>query len=283
MGAVTFSIDPELIQTFKQLIPLKSFVETGTFEGETIEQVRDLFEKIHSVELSEDYYTKALERFGDDSKINLYCDASEEILKQLQPSLADEAVLYWLDAHWCVADKTAGYQSQCPLLQELDAIATLNSDSVVLIDDARLFLCPPPHPHEVTQWPSFNSIIKKLHSLSSAHEIMVLNDVILYYPSRLRQPVQEYGHNVAIDWLVVKHKSDYYDSHSSALQEQIKSLTEVTEERGIALLQKESEIQLLSNIAEERQIALLEKEAQIQLLDSEIERLKCLKTDDPDL
>ena len=277
MGAVTFSIDPELVKTLKQLLPLKYFVETGTFEGETVEQVRLLFEEVHSVELAEDYYSQSVERFRDFSEVHLYQGDSEAVLKSLHPRLNSEAVLYWLDAHWCVADKTAGYQSQCPLLQELDAIETLNLNSVVLIDDARLFLCPPPQPHEVSQWPSFDAIIKKLSSLSSGHEVMVLNDAILYYPSQIREPVQEYAHTVAIDWLVVKHKSSYYDTHLGALQEQVELLTDVAEVRGAALLEKEAQIQLLAGVAEERQAALLEKESQIQLLAIEVDQLKHLE------
>ena len=142
MGAVTFSIDSELVRVLRQLLPLKYFVETGTFEGETVEQVRLLFEEIHSVELAEDYHSQAVERFRDIPEVHLYQGDSEAVLKSLHPQLNSEAVLYWLDAHWCVADKTAGYQSQCPLLQELDALKTLNLNSVILIDDARLFLCP---------------------------------------------------------------------------------------------------------------------------------------------
>lgn len=279
MGAVTFSIDPEIIRALKQALPLKYFVETGTFEGETVEQVKLMFEEVHSIELAEDYYSKAVERFGNDSRVNLYCGSSEVVLKSLHPRFASEATLYWLDAHWCVADKTAGYQSQCPLLQELDAIQALNPHSVILIDDARLFLCPPPHPHEVTQWPSFDAIIKKLYSLSSAHEVMVLNDVILYYPSQIREPVQQFAHGVSIDWLSIMHKSGYYDSFLSDLQEkeaEIKLLANIAEERKLSLSQKEGEIQRLTEVAEERGASLLEKEAKIQLLAIEIGKLKHL-------
>ena len=279
MGAVTFSIDSDLIRALKQVLPLKYFVETGTFEGETVEQVRLMFEEVHSVELADDYYLKAVERFGNDSTINLYCGDSEAVLESLYPRFESEATLYWLDAHWCVADKTAGYQSQCPLLQELSAIQNLNSDSVVLIDDARLFLCPPPQPHEVAHWPSFDAIIKKLHSLSSAHEIMVLNDVILYYPAHIREQLQEYGHKAAIDWLVVKHKSDHYDTFLSDLQDkeaEIKLLSQIAEERRLSLSQKEREIQRLTEVAKERGASLREKEAQIQLLAAEIGKLKHL-------
>jgi hypothetical protein len=39
------------------------------------------------------------------------------------------------------------------LLDEFRAIGRLNERSVILIDNARLFLCPPPVPHETSQCP----------------------------------------------------------------------------------------------------------------------------------
>jgi hypothetical protein len=252
MGAVTFSIDLQLVKTLKQALPLTQFVETGTFEGDTVEQVKPLFETIHSVELAEEYYLRSVERFQSIPHIKLYCGRSEDVLRSLQPLLEKQSVLYWLDAHWCLANHTAGQTSQCPILQELDAIQHLNSDSVILMDDARLFLCPPPQPHEVSQWPSFDAILRKLYSLSNGHEVMVLNDVILYYPSTIRTAVQQYAYMSSVDWLSVFDKSRDYDSLLAQLHE------------------KEDQIQLLKRVAQEREVALIEKEEMIQQLSSKL-------------
>lgn len=59
MGAVNFSLDLKLIEHLKQVLPLSIFIETGTFEGEAVNKVMFLFEEIHTVELSEEYYLKA--------------------------------------------------------------------------------------------------------------------------------------------------------------------------------------------------------------------------------
>src|SRR2546425_12807921 len=155
MGAVSFSIDDSLLSMLQEVLHLRAFVETGTFEGESVQKALPFFEEIHSVDLSEIYFEKAVQRFEKEKNVHLYHDDSARFLKRIQHALKDKAVLYWLDAHWCYADETAGVTSQCPLLGELDAISTLGTESVLLIDDARLFLCPPPHPHEVKDWPSF--------------------------------------------------------------------------------------------------------------------------------
>ena len=161
MGAVSFSIDMSLVTCCKQALPLPVFVETGTFSGDSIETIQSLFPEIHSVELSQAYYDKAVERFKLHKHINLYQGNSDQWIKRLHPKIIDQSTLYWLDAHWCVAEETSGVESQCPLLDELEAINSLNAQSIILIDDARLFLCPPPAPHKITQWPAFDQIIKK--------------------------------------------------------------------------------------------------------------------------
>ncbi|MCX6170069.1 MAG: glycosyltransferase [Ignavibacteriales bacterium] len=212
MGAVNFSLDLNLVKNLKKYLPLDIFVETGTFEGDTIENVRNLFGEIHSVELSEEYYKHVKNRFEKLGTVHLYLDSSEKFLKKVHPDLKEKSVLYWLDAHWCVADKTAGEKSQCPLIEELKSIESLNNKSLIIIDDARLFIAPPPSPHEITQWPDFNSIITLLSSLSRAHEVIILNDTIIYYPKSVKEIVQEYAYNNSINWLTVLDKSRDFDS-----------------------------------------------------------------------
>ena len=219
MGAVTFSIDLTLVNCLKQSLPLAAFVETGTFEGASIEKVKDLFEIVYSIELSEIFYVKALEKFQKYSNIELYQGDSERWLYYLQHELKNKSTLYWLDAHWCVANDTAGVESQCPLLRELEAIDYLNSDSIIIIDDARLFLCTPPIPHEITQWPCFDEIIKSLYRLSSLHCLMVVNDMIIYYPQKIDQQIKDYAYFHGIDWLATYYKSQRYDQILQELEE----------------------------------------------------------------
>jgi len=177
------------------------FVETGTFNGDTVDAVKPHFNKVYSVELSEILYKAAKKRFIDDDKVEIFHGDSSEILKNISAQLSDETVLYWLDAHWCVADNTSGDKSQCPLLNEIKNINTLNGDSVILIDDARLFMAPPAVPHDVTQWPDLSQVINSLQSISSQHEIMIVNDVIAFYPQVAKESIIRYARDCGVDWL----------------------------------------------------------------------------------
>jgi hypothetical protein len=151
MGAVRFSIDPVLIQTLKREWPLDVLVETGTFEGQTIDTVLPFFEEIHTCEASEDLHSEVTKKFAGVSQVHSVLGDSGRVLVDLMPQIKNRSVLFWLDAHWYADEQTAGAHSQCPLLDELEAIKELNAESVIVIDDARLFSV---RPRNLTRWTS---------------------------------------------------------------------------------------------------------------------------------
>ena len=277
MGAVSFSIDKDLVAHLKQVLPLPIFVETGTFEGESTAQVLPLFEQIYTVELAEEYYLKAAQRFEGMATVQTSHDRSDQFLNRLRPTLRDRSVLYWLDAHWCVADETAGEESQCPLLEELAAIGSLNPESVILIDDARLFLCTPPAPHRVAQWPSLDQILKQLFALSTGHEVMVFNDVMIYYPTTIRAAMQQYAHQQSIDWLVVLEKLRYFEQSMPQLEGKeavLQQQNTAIQEKEAAIQEKEQSIAELAVAAGDRLQIIQEQGQKISQLEYEIEQLK---------
>ena len=235
MGAINFSLDLDLIKTLKNVLPLEIFVETGTFKGDTVELVKDYFNKIYSIELSHDYYQKAQTRFQNAPHITLMQGQSHELMHTLMDQIQNRPTIFWLDAHWCVAENTAGELSQCPLLAELATIPFLNPHSMIIIDDARLFLTPPPIPHEVTHWPRFADIMHSLLKLSQQHTLTILNDCILFFPISIQTHIEQYACQKGVDWLNIADKSRDYD----VLLKQ--------------LIEKEAQIQLLNKICIERQ------------------------------
>jgi len=260
MGAVTFSLDSSLVAAFQSVLPLGVFIETGTFKGDTVAALMPFFGKIVSIELSETLWPDVVSRFEAYPNVRILLGDSRDRLSELSPELQNESVLYWLDAHWCVATDTAGELSQCPLLEELQAIGTLNRESVVLIDDARLFLAPPLAPHEISQWPSFYQIISLLFSMSSEHELVVVNDVIAFFPGQAGAAIQSYAQLHGTDWLVaancLKQSGTFVDQlneKEAVLQEKEKALQKLTmslNEKEIVLQRQAKVIHLLSIVAE---------------------------------
>ncbi len=234
MGAVHFSIDTQLLEHLTRLLPLAVFVETGTFQGDTIQAARPFFEKLYSAEVVEKHHQVASQRFESDAAVTLHFGASSELLRHLSPELRDESVLYWLDAHWCEpGGGTRSTDAQCPLLDELEAIRTLNPASVVLIDDARYFLAPPPEPNDPVQWPTFDEVLQTLRALSSNHEVMVYNDIIICSPRVIGAELRTFAQRHQLDWLaVMNHAAD----RDQVVREITQALREAEAERSARLI-----------------------------------------------
>ena len=208
MGAVHYSIDTKLLEQFKDLLPLTTFVETGTFDGDSVQSALPLFRELYSVESVEERYKANTRRFAGKESVRLHHGDSAHFLKQLQPKLRDVSALYWLDAHWCDSnDSNEPGENQCPLPRELDAIESLNDQSVILIDDARYFLAPPPEPHDPSQWPLLGEVFEKLRAISTDHEIAVCNDVIIFSPKRIGTPLRACLQRNQVDWLAVINRA----------------------------------------------------------------------------
>ena len=201
MGAINFYIEEGLLELLTRLLPLTTFVETGTFRGDTIEIASKYFSELYSVEMSQELYRAATERFRGQSGLHLNLGDSPDFLREHSEVFRSRAVLFWLDAHWCSADDTAGSDSQSPLLNELQAIGSLHPSSVLLIDDARLYLSPPPEPHTLADWPDFHEVVLALLALSPKHRLMVYNDIVVFYPQDLRSELSGYSHKCGADLL----------------------------------------------------------------------------------
>jgi hypothetical protein len=230
MGAIHFSIDVNLAELLARELGISSFVETGTFKGDSVALVRSIFSEIHTCELSSELHQAALHRFEADKAVTCHLGSAGDLLKRISQQLAERPVLYWLDAHWCAGENTAGEESQCPLLEELEAIYPLHPNSVVWIDDARYFMSPPPKPHVSKGWPRWHEVQKKLMWLAGdTHRFVFANDTILLYPSKIDELIYDYLWKNGLDMVKVtyayKEKTELaeWSKRLSEWDEQLKS------------------------------------------------------------
>ncbi len=276
MGAISFTIDLQLVQELRRHLPFTTFVETGTFRGETLDLVQHLFDECLSVELSRAHYETALQRFAKTPQVRLFHGDSAAFLRDNRPLYASKPTLFWLDAHWCVEGES-GEKSQCPLLDELSAIESLNEQSALLIDDARLFLAPPPKPHEISDWPDLDSVLQRLHGLSHGHAVTCFNDVILFVPravhARLRPFLQQRG----VDLLGLSDKARHYEdvlAQAQAKEPQIHAKEAEIQSKEREIQAKESEIKALKKVADEREQLIIVETHSIEGLQVQLSRLE---------
>lgn len=201
MGAVHFSIDDRLLARLVELLPLEVFVETGTYEGASVDAALAYFDELHTIEVSDELFARANARFEDRLAVHVHHGSSAEVLSELSGGLRQRSVLYWLDAHFCCRG-SAGSERQCPLLAELEAIGSLGAHSVILIDDARLFMAPPPAPFSAEQWPRFSEILARVSTINPDYELIVIDDVIVFFPPQVGEGLRRFAREHAIDWLL---------------------------------------------------------------------------------
>ena len=114
------------------------FVETGTYQGDMVEAVRDCFKRLVSIELSLDLYFKAKKRFENEDHIEILQGDSATVLSDVVPTLEGSA-LFWLDAHYLAETAVKG-GDDTPIKEELTHILKdKRFVHYIIIDDARCF------------------------------------------------------------------------------------------------------------------------------------------------
>ena len=183
MGNVTLGIPPELGLAAKHASGARVFIETGTYRCGTALWAAKQFEVVHTVEMYEDYFSRAKHGLAAHKNVTVWFGDSRVVLPTILKGL-HEPIVFWLDAHWCGnAEISTGTLGECSLMEELAAIAERYDqgyEDVVLVDDARLFVVPPPRPHDPTQWPTVEQVqyaVRKL--LGRPHAPVIVDDVIV--------------------------------------------------------------------------------------------------------
>lgn len=141
MPKVTYVPSPPFVKAialkrYARQYGLKTFVETGTFLGDTTDAMADVMPTCITIELSPQLFERAIARFRCRSNVRCICGNSSEAICEILQSI-DEPALFWLDAHHS-GGITAG-EGYNPILDELTAICghSVIRHSVVLVDDAR--------------------------------------------------------------------------------------------------------------------------------------------------
>ncbi len=152
-----------------------TFLETGTYLGDTLRVMKNYFDVLISVELSKELYQRNKERFSDCPHVMLWCGSSGDLLSEMLRHVGKGRILFWLDAHYSGAGTARGEQD-CPVLAELAAIAgTKRHDHCILIDDALCFTQTP-------GYPTIEEIRKVLLGINPEFSITVENDCIAALP-----------------------------------------------------------------------------------------------------
>jgi hypothetical protein len=151
------SAKADIIKAYQDKYKTGCFVETGTLYGDTVLLVKNHFDFVFTVELSQEFALKAAERFKDDENVKVVWGDSGTFLKKLledEPTIlinrkSDEIekiiintpIFFWIDAHFSTTTGVKTGPGLTPIRTELSAIAnhSMKDHHVILIDDIRDF------------------------------------------------------------------------------------------------------------------------------------------------
>jgi len=161
-----------IIKEYQKMYNYKILVETGTYHGEMVEAQKNSFKKIYSIELGDDLYNRALERFKNAKNVSILHGDSGKILPNVMLKI-NEPSIFWLDGHYS-AGITAKGDKDCPIFEELLSIFNTTSFShILLIDDARHFIGE-------GDYPSIKELTEYIKSKNEEYEVDVKHDVIRF-------------------------------------------------------------------------------------------------------
>jgi ubiquinone/menaquinone biosynthesis C-methylase UbiE len=190
MGTVQPGLPRDLALYLRDTFGLADFIETGTFLGDTAAWAAGAFARATTIEAAASLHARAAARHGHLKNLRLVLGDSRAELPRMLAS-AERPALLWLDGHWSDGE-TFGQGAECPLADELRAVTASRVEHFVLIDDARLFLSPPPPPHDPRQWPTMPQIVEMLRAGGRDPYVVVVDDVIIAVPASARAKVSQF-------------------------------------------------------------------------------------------
>lgn len=133
----------ELQKINEEINSYNVFIESGTFCGQTIINLIDSFQILHTIELGKNYYDYFNQIKIENNYNNVqnhYGDTIKILPEILKSCSEDSKCIFWLDGHFSSWDTSKG-DKDVPLLEECCFIDKLykSEKGIIFIDDFRLF------------------------------------------------------------------------------------------------------------------------------------------------
>jgi hypothetical protein len=192
-------IPKALVLLLKENLSYNSFIETGTYQGETSIWASKHFDNVITIEASEEIYEK-LELKGFSNITALLGNSSD-----LLGNITQESSIFYLDAHNSGGATFDSY----PLLDELDLINNSKLDHVIIVDDARFCM-------SVFNGETYGEIVNICNKLSCNNRYVVIyDDMLIAVPREYRYLIDDYTNLVSkeivkINWFnnIIKRIKD---------------------------------------------------------------------------
>ena len=169
-----------VIQEYARLFGAQTFIETGTYLGDTTFAMRNTCNRIITIEVEQKLFENAKKRFAPFSHIRVLRGDSGFILP-IVLELIDERCIFWLDGHYS-AGITGKGELDSPIVAELNCIMSHRiKNHVILIDDARCFVSN----SEMSGYPSMEEVRNFIQKRDPGYDFVVENDIMRITKTKL--------------------------------------------------------------------------------------------------
>lgn len=170
VGPPPYLVKRAMLKAEALRIGANTFIETGTYMGDTLWVMRNTCQKLISIEVQPQLAKIARSRFQNIHQVEIIIGDSAVELKRVVAEV-QAPCLFWLDGHYS-AGMTGRGSKDCPIYEELTAIAEeIRYPFSILIDDARCFGADP-------AYPTLDALEATIKAQFPEHRFNVWNDVI---------------------------------------------------------------------------------------------------------
>lgn len=145
----------------REELPNTTWVETGTYLGETTALLGKKSQHVHTIEVEPNLAKRAKNLFSNNPKITVWEGDSAEVFPKILPQLSGNINL-WLDGHYSGGITGTG-EKETPIIAELETLTAFikSKDQIhckILVDDVRCFGEDPAYPelNFLCEWAKLN-------------------------------------------------------------------------------------------------------------------------------
>ena len=180
------ALKSSLLQQLKILFDLETFIESGTFRGNTTANAAAIFNEVYTIELFPEFYYQAIQRFRGVENISIQFGDSGDVLSKILPDCG-KRILFYLDGHYDGGDRSGRGVLNTPIVAELSAIKESGkSDSLILIDDICDFQ-ESLYPERIKDscfegYPNLKGLVDQILTINPHYQICFLGNALLGLP-----------------------------------------------------------------------------------------------------
>lgn len=168
------------LASLQKLFHIDTFIESGTYLGDTTENASHIFSEVHTIELAPELFVKAKNRFSNSKNVTVHFGDSGKVLPNILKNKCGK-ILFFLDGHFSKRNTAKG-DKNTPISDEIEAILQSGiRDCVLIVDDVRFFQVALNPELAIQDYPSLLELLNNCRKINPDYCIAIIGDLAIIY------------------------------------------------------------------------------------------------------